>query len=58
MNQTCFSDCNIKIVPISSVTEYRNLEGHNAPILSVAIDPKEEFLVSFFVVDFSFDKKI
>lgn len=45
MDTICFSDFTIKIVDISS-GDTKKFEGHEAPVLSVALDPKEEFLVS------------
>lgn len=39
------SDFTIKIVDISS-GDTKKYEGHEAPVLSVALDPKEEFLAS------------
>lgn len=41
----CSSDFTIKLVDISS-GDTKKFEGHEAPVLSVALDPKEEFLVS------------
>lgn len=45
INIVCSSDFTIKIVDISS-GDTKKYEGHEAPVLSVALDPKEEFLVS------------
>ncbi|XP_053408161.1 WD repeat and HMG-box DNA-binding protein 1-like isoform X2 [Mercenaria mercenaria] len=39
------SDFAIKIVEVSNCS-YKTCQGHEAPILSVALDPKEEFLAS------------
>lgn len=41
----CSSDFTIKLVDISS-GDTKKFEGHEAPVLSVALDPKEGFLVS------------
>lgn len=39
------SDFNIKVVQVSN-SSHKSLNGHEAPILSVALDPDEEFLVN------------
>jgi WD40 repeat protein len=40
-----FSDFVIKIIDIDS-SNSRTCSGHEAPVLSVALDPQEEFVVS------------
>ena len=44
-----FSDMTIKVKDISSSNKPKELvfTGHTAPILSVSLDPKSEFLVNF-----------
>uniref|UniRef100_A0A8C9RLC1 WD repeat and HMG-box DNA-binding protein 1 n=1 Tax=Scleropages formosus TaxID=113540 RepID=A0A8C9RLC1_SCLFO len=39
------SDFMVKIVEVSDSSQQKTLRGHQAPILSVAFDPKDEFLV-------------
>uniref|UniRef100_A0A8C9T5G3 WD repeat and HMG-box DNA-binding protein 1 n=1 Tax=Scleropages formosus TaxID=113540 RepID=A0A8C9T5G3_SCLFO len=40
------SDFMVKIVEVSDSSQQKTLRGHQAPILSVAFDPKDEFLGS------------
>ena len=40
-----FSDFTVKLVDVDNCS-HKTFQGHEAPILSVAIDPKEEFIVS------------
>lgn len=40
-----YSDFTIKIVEVATGAT-KKCEGHEAPVLSVALDPKQEFLVS------------
>ena len=39
------SDFMIKVVDVDT-SDSKTLSGHEAPVLSVALDPQEEFLVS------------
>ena len=39
-----FSDFTIKIVDVDSCST-KTIQGHEAPVLSVALDPRDEFLV-------------
>ena len=39
-----FSDFTLKLVDVDNCS-HKTFQGHEAPILSVAIDPKEEFIV-------------
>ena len=39
-----FSDFSVKLVDTGSCS-HKTFQGHEAPVLSVAIDPKEEYLV-------------
>lgn len=40
------SDFIVKIVEVVDSSQQKTLRGHDAPILSVALDPSDEFLVS------------
>lgn len=40
-----YSDFNIKVVQVSD-SSHKSLKGHEAPVLTVALDPNEEFLVT------------
>lgn len=35
----------IKVVEVSDSSQQKTLRGHQAPVLSVAFDPKDDFLV-------------
>jgi len=39
-----FSDFTVKLVNVSDCN-YKSCQGHEGPVLSVALDPKEEFVV-------------
>lgn len=39
------SDFNIKVVTVADGSQ-KILKGHEAPVLSVAIDPKDQYIVS------------
>lgn len=42
----CFpSDFMIKVVEVSDSSQQKTLRGHEAPVLSVTFDPKDDFLV-------------
>ena len=43
-----YSDFSVKVVDVDTSSQ-QVLEGHQAPILSVAYDPKEEYVVNFIV---------
>ncbi|XP_034049055.1 WD repeat and HMG-box DNA-binding protein 1 isoform X1 [Thalassophryne amazonica] len=40
------SDFMVKVVDVSDSSQQKTLRGHDAPILSVAFDPKDDFLAS------------
>uniref|UniRef100_A0A4W5LEG5 WD repeat and HMG-box DNA-binding protein 1 n=1 Tax=Hucho hucho TaxID=62062 RepID=A0A4W5LEG5_9TELE len=40
------SDFMVKVVEMSDSSQQKTLRGHNAPVLSVTFDPKDEFLAS------------
>ncbi|KAJ3594117.1 hypothetical protein NHX12_006449 [Muraenolepis orangiensis] len=40
------SDFMVKVVEVSDSSQQKTLRGHEAPVLSVAFDPKDEFLAS------------
>uniref|UniRef100_A0A6Q2XHE8 WD repeat and HMG-box DNA-binding protein 1 n=1 Tax=Esox lucius TaxID=8010 RepID=A0A6Q2XHE8_ESOLU len=40
------SDFMVKVVEVSDSSQQKTLRGHNAPVLSVTFDPKDEFLAS------------
>lgn len=35
----------VKVVEVSDSSQQKTLRGHEAPVLSVAFDPKDDFLV-------------
>lgn len=39
------SDFTVKVVEVSDSSQQKMLRGHEAPVLSVSFDPKDEFLV-------------
>lgn len=39
------SDFMVKVVEVSDSSQQKMLRGHEAPVLSVAFDPKDDFLV-------------
>lgn len=39
------SDFMVKVVEVSDSSQTKTLRGHEAPVLSVAFDPKDDFLV-------------
>lgn len=39
------SDFMVKVVEVSDSSQQKTLRGHEAPVLSVAFDPKDDFLV-------------
>lgn len=39
------SDFMVKVVEVSDSSQQKTLRGHEAPILSVAFDPKDDYLV-------------
>lgn len=41
-----FSDFLVKMVEVADSSQQKTLRGHDAPVLSVALDPSDEFLVS------------
>lgn len=43
------SDFIVKIVEVVDSSQQKTLRGHDAPVLSVALDPSDEFLVSVMV---------
>lgn len=43
------SDFLVKIVEVADSSQQKTLRGHDAPVLSVALDPSDEFLVSVMV---------
>lgn len=51
-----FSDFVIEVIDIDS-SNSRTCSGHVAPVLSVALDPQEEFVVSDESCGFGKDKK-
>lgn len=40
------SDFMVKVVEVSDSSQQKTLRGHEAPVLSVTFDPKDDFLVS------------
>ena len=50
-----FSDFVIKVIDIDN-SNSRTCSGHEAPVLSVALDPQEEFVVSNENCSFGKDK--
>jgi len=44
---SCDSDMTLEVNDIAGVSKGKeiNIDGHSAPILSVSLDPKSEFLV-------------
>lgn len=40
------SDFMVKVVEVSDSSQQKTLRGHEAPVLSVTVDPKDDFLVS------------
>lgn len=42
-----FSDFTVRVVEVES-SRHKVYRGHKAPVLSVALDPKEEFVVGIF----------
>lgn len=36
----------VKVVEVSDSSQQKTLRGHEAPVLSVTFDPKDDFLVS------------
>ncbi|MBN3298796.1 WDHD1 protein, partial [Amia calva] len=40
------SDFMVKVIDVSDSSQQKTLRGHEAPVLSVAFDPKDEFLAS------------
>lgn len=43
------SDFLVKIVDVTDSSQQMTLRGHDAPVLSVAFDPSDEFLVGIMV---------
>ncbi len=43
------SDFIVKIVEVVDSSQQKTLRGHDAPVLSVALDPSDDFLVSVMV---------
>lgn len=39
------SDFMVKVVEVSDSSQQKTLRGHEAPVLSVAFDPKDDYLV-------------
>lgn len=39
------SDFMVKVVEVSDSSQQKTLRGHEAPVLSVTFDPKDDFLV-------------
>ncbi|CAJ1050041.1 WD repeat and HMG-box DNA-binding protein 1 isoform X2 [Xyrichtys novacula] len=42
----CFSDFMVKVVEVSDSSQQKTLRGHEAPVLSVTFDPKDEYLAT------------